>query len=235
MIIKAGAAQGKLPQRASNVDKITERRILDVIGMLINEGIITWGADLGNFDASRISITEYGEKILRQEQGSNPHDPDNYLQRFKKRVPTAGDLTKTYLEESVYCYIYGRYFASSVMLGVSSEAAFEELYDALTDYVGGSDKTRLENLRDEIDTRKKFDTAMGILIKEKNRFPSDIKSVIEQPLQYLFNIIRMQRNDSGHPTGKTPDREEIHALVELFPRHCENVYNITTWLKDSKP
>jgi hypothetical protein len=59
--------------------------------------------------------------------------------------------------------------------------------------------------------------------------------MIEQPLQYLFNNIRIQRIDSGHPTGKTPDREEILTLLAVFPRHCENIYNITTWLKENKP
>lgn len=238
MILNTGAEQGKLPRSDIDVQGTpNERRIIDVIGMLVNEGIITWGSSIGFgvFNTSNMSITEYGQKILRKEEASNPHDTNNYLRRFKERVPTVGEITWTYLEESVYCYIYGRYFASSVMLGVSSEAAFEELYDALTDFIGGSDKTRLEKLRDKIDTREKFDTAMDILKKEKNRFPPNIKNMIEQPLQSLFNNIRMQRNDSGHPTGKTPDREEILTLLAVFPRHCENIYNITKWLRDNKP
>jgi hypothetical protein len=69
LIIKAGFARGKLPRNASDVDGLTERRILDVIGMLLNEGIITWGGSIGAglFSTGNISITEHGEKILLDE------------------------------------------------------------------------------------------------------------------------------------------------------------------------
>jgi predicted small metal-binding protein len=69
MIIKAGFARGKLPRNASDVDGLTERRILDVIGRLLNEGIITWGGSIGAglFSTDNISITEHGEKILLEE------------------------------------------------------------------------------------------------------------------------------------------------------------------------
>jgi hypothetical protein len=62
-IIEKGIARGQIPK--SGVDNLTERRILDVIGMLLNEGIITWGAGIGSgvFGTNNISITEYGQKI----------------------------------------------------------------------------------------------------------------------------------------------------------------------------
>jgi hypothetical protein len=77
MIIKAGFARGKLPRNASDVDGLTERRILDVIGRLLNEGIITWGGSIGAglFSTDNISITEHGEKILLEEDTPGQHDP----------------------------------------------------------------------------------------------------------------------------------------------------------------
>ena len=80
LIIKAGFALGKLPHKASDVDQLTERRILDVIGMLLNEGIITWGGSIGAglFSTGNISITEHGEKILLEDDPPSQHDPDNY-------------------------------------------------------------------------------------------------------------------------------------------------------------
>jgi hypothetical protein len=45
MILNTGADQDKLPHSDYEVQgTLTERRIIDVIGMLVNEGIITWGA-----------------------------------------------------------------------------------------------------------------------------------------------------------------------------------------------
>jgi hypothetical protein len=69
MIIKAGFARGKLPRNASDVDGLTERRILDVIGRLLNEGIVTRGGSIGAglFSTNNITITEHGEKIILEE------------------------------------------------------------------------------------------------------------------------------------------------------------------------
>ena len=77
MIIKAGFARGKLPRNASDVDGLTERRILDVIGRLLNEGIIPWGGSIGAglFSTDNISITEHEEKILLEEDTPGQHDP----------------------------------------------------------------------------------------------------------------------------------------------------------------
>lgn len=236
MILDKGAEQGKLPRSTYGMDNTpTERRIIDVVGMLFNEGIITWGASIGAglFNTNTISITEYGQKILLDEEALNPHDPDKYLQRFKARVPYATALTMMYLEENLYCYNQERLLASSVMLGVSSEAAFEELYDALIAYIGDPHKDKLKKLKDAIDSRAKFDKTMEILGQEKSKFPSDIKNMALDQLQGLFHIIRLQRNESGHPTGTKPIKEDMRGYLTIFPMYCEYVYKLTKWLRDN--
>lgn len=236
-IVAVAARRGHIPapdglKAARMRDPVSGKRVLAMISRLFNEGIIAWGADVENMATTWIHITEYGEKVLRGD--INPHDPDGYLTRFKARVKSPSLLVMMYLEESVHCYNYGRLFASSVMLGVSSEAAFEELFEALVGYVTGPEKIKLEKLADDIDTQNKFDKTMEVLKQFKKNFDDDVRNMVERQLAGLYILIRLQRNESGHPTGHPVEREEMHSYLALFPMYCEYIYKLIAWLKANR-
>jgi hypothetical protein len=45
---------------------------------------------------------------------------------------------------------------------------------------------------------------------------------------------RRTRNDAGHPTGRRMERDEIHALLLLFPTYCKMVHDLMVWLATNK-
>jgi hypothetical protein len=42
-------------------------------------------------------------------------------------------------------------------------------------------------------------------------------------LNAIFNIIRIYRNDAGHPVGVTASREEIYTLLTQFRVYARNL------------
>jgi hypothetical protein len=102
----------------------------EVLNSLYSEGIIMWGnaGDRDRTSQPYFSITSYGKQVLEATEGEIvPHDPENYIANLKKRIIGLDSIVLMYLQESLQCHLKGNYLASSVMLGVASEATFNVL------------------------------------------------------------------------------------------------------------
>lgn len=51
-----------------------------------------------------------------------------------------------------------------------------------------------------------------------------LKDGLDVELNALFDFIGNQRNDAGHPTGKTMERERAYANLVVFPVYVRKVY-----------
>lgn len=60
-----------------------------------------------------------------------PHDLDDYLTNLKTKIPELDDLVNMYIQESIQCYLRSNLIASSIMLGVASEAVFDQLFNLM--------------------------------------------------------------------------------------------------------
>lgn len=179
-------------------------------------------------------LTDYGKKVVAVRE-LQPHDPDGYLTFFKREIPDLDEEIEKYLAESLQAYRRELLFSSAVTLGAASEKALillmEKISDALVDK---REKNRYAKLQDSIRTKKKFDETLKILLANRKKLPRKIQENIESELQGVFNLIRVTRNDSGHPTGKTLRRDEVFMNLRLFYPHCKKVYQLIGWLKNNQ-
>jgi hypothetical protein len=220
------------------MDKKEQKYFLESIHCLLNQGVIMWGkeAEIGGSDFYPwFSITSYGKKVL--EKGDIiPHDPHNYLERLRKTIPKLDEIVLVYVEESWECFLNSNFFASAVMLGVASEAAFNQLFTAfknskITNELIKKECTSLEGTNS---IKRKFDFIYNELIKAKNQFNRKTQDTLEYNLTGIFNLIRLQRNEAGHPTGIKRDRDEMFANLTLFIMYCKTIYGLIDWLKKAK-
>jgi RNAse (barnase) inhibitor barstar len=180
-----------------------------------------------------MSITSYGKKVLAGEDVV-PHDPEGYIKTFKTKIPDADPLILTYLTESVQTFRTGNLLASSTMLGVASEAAFNILFDAITKVLSDPKKQSFEKLVESTRTKTKFDEMMKVIEQIKKEFPQEVKENISSELDGIFNLIRYQRNDTGHPTGSIITRDQMFVSLRLFIIYCSKVYAIVNWLNSKQ-
>jgi hypothetical protein len=94
-------------------------------------------------------------------------------------------------------------------------------------------KNRLEKIQNKNDLKGKFELVYAELDKVKTNFDFDIRDTMETNLKGIFHLIRLQRNDSGHPTGKTVSKDQMLVYLQMFPSYCETVYRILNHLKYS--
>jgi len=123
--------------------------LLEVVHELMNQGIIMWGISTDGSESGPpfMSITSYGDEVLKAGGEILPNDYDGYLSYFKQEIPNSEQIILMYLSESLQTFFSRNYLASSVMLGVASEAAFEVLFSAMTSYLTGPKKSKFERLQ----------------------------------------------------------------------------------------
>lgn len=205
-------------------------RVREVISNLFAEGLLMWGLNKTNPDPPFMGITEYGEEVLENED-LIPHDPNGFLNKFKTEIPNADNLILKYLTESVQTYRTNNLLSSSVMLGVAAEAAFNNLFEKLRSTLTNANKQRkFERLAKTISIKEKFDETMKEIDLIRPLLPGKLKEDIKSHIEGIFELIRNQRNDSGHPTGKDVSKDDLFINLRLFITFCNDVYKLIDWL-----
>lgn len=135
-------AETRLAQAGFGFQKIAQHHIPDARSHEVQEGVWSLVAQgLAYLDTSQIEasnwavrITAAGRAVLADEE-FNPHDPAGYMDRLVANVPGMSDIVTAYMREALGAFNSQLYLASTVMLGVASEAAFLEMGIRSTDPV----------------------------------------------------------------------------------------------------
>jgi hypothetical protein len=217
---------------------IFSRCVLEVFWQLVNEGILVPGKNLGGMlGLPFFHRTPYGQSVLAAGDYV-PHDKTGYLSRLHTRVTPVDDTVLTYLEESLETFARGNMLASTVMLGVASERVFllvcESLLPALADPKEHDEFAKLIPL---LSVKKKLDWIHNKLLqteggKRRAGYPDSASVMIVA----IYNLIRSQRNDFGHPreTPPRPNREDAQAYLQIFPTYYATAESLRTFLKSNK-
>lgn len=220
----------------NNQMRLLEKLFLEIINQLYNQGIIIWGRDLDSqtYFYPYFSITSYGKKILESDD-LIPNDPTGYFTHFRKKVPNADTIVLSYLEESILTFLNNNFFASAVMLGAASEAAFDILLESFLSCRQSNDHSKNDKIRNTLSIKKRFDFLKDEIEKDKKNLPENISKSLDTNFDGIFNIIRLQRNDIGHPTGKPVEinRDLMFAHLQLFVPYCKTIYELMDFYKNN--
>lgn len=198
--------------------------VIEVMWQLIMQGVITPGMNAANLSLPWFRVTSYGKMVLETERFI-PHDPSGYLDGVREVAgTTVGQAALTYLEEALRCFTSGCHLASVLLLGVAAEAVFLRLCGVIS----GA-------LQDDTE-RTQFDRLQWV--KPKHRWvvekyaalPSEVRrghlpQSLDVTLTSLYDLIRRQRNELGHPQEDPPaiDRELAFTYFKLFPTFIKDV------------
>jgi hypothetical protein len=116
------------------------------------------------------------------------------------------------------------------MMGVASEAAFFETVHSFNQWLGATPNTEGVRLRKALNdpmgvtTKKAFDLFQPVFALKRDDFPFRVRDSIEQEVYPVFNLLRVYRNDAGHPKSISPNRDDVATHLRLFPRYLELLY-----------
>lgn len=206
-------------------------RVQSIIWNLIIEGVVRPGLNDGsNNDLPFFHVTDFGKQRLKDGPKS-PYDPDGYLKRLRADVGEIDPTIVTYLNESLHTFRIGCLLSSTISLGCASEMALLLLISAYADALPESMQDKFRKNTEGRMIKRQFDEFRKMHDSHlKDRLPSDLADGLDITLNAVFEMIRSQRNDAGHPTGREVSREQTYASLVIFPAYLKKVYDLIHWL-----
>jgi hypothetical protein len=179
------------------------------------------GRNAENLDLLHYRLTEYGQKVLAAE-AAHPYDQVGYMARLNALAPPTDATVAAYMGEALVSFHRGTPVASIIMLGIAAERVFLLVCDSLLSaLISSSEKAQFTKLRDGMAMKPKLDWVHEKLLLLQRRsprlpgFPDDAT----QTVTAIYNLLRVQRNDLGHPsdTPPPPKRDEAFRSLLIFP------------------
>lgn len=198
--------------------------VSEIMWQLITQGVVTPGMNAANPALPWFRVTSYGEIVLEEERFV-PHDPAGYLSEVREVArSTAGNATLPYLEEALRCYTSGCNVAAVMMLGIAAEAVFLGLCTVIAENLD------LQNEREEFENLRWVKPKHRWVINKYQSIPNNerkqnLPESLDLTLTSLYDLIRRQRNEIGHPAEEMPDigRDRAFVYFRLFPTFISDV------------
>jgi hypothetical protein len=206
---------------------------VDVLWQMIGEGLLRPGNYSGYDAIPYFYPTRYGWQVIK---GTiTPYDPDGYFSRLKEKAPDVDELVLIYLREALHTFRTGCTLSSAVCLGCASEAAFDVMLEAYAETLSVADEAAFRKKTDDKPIKARYDEFMKEYeAKVKPNIDRELRSSLGTLLGGLFQVIRNQRNDAGHPTGETIEREQLYATIVAVPSQFDKMYQLIRQFKANK-
>jgi hypothetical protein len=175
-----------------------------------------------------LKLAPAGMAAVRDED-YNPDDASGYLAKLARDVPGLSEVAVMYIREALRCYTARSYLATTVMLGVASEAAMLEMAESLADHYPD---TTLRSMLDDrrVPYNRKFGEVRKCLESRKLDLPHDLTDGMSLTFDSVLDLLRVNRNDAGHPTGKCFDRDDCYIALRMAIRYLKKIAALTAFL-----
>lgn len=191
---------------------------------LFRQGIITLGCNDSNQNYPFYRVSHYGQKVLDNQETYFFYDVSSYEQAIKKEVQEIDDTTLIYLKEAMQAFRVGCLLSSSVMLGVATEHTFLLLMEIIALNLEHNPIATAVNKEKTI--LRKINKFKNKLEPQIKTLPPEIREDLDTCFSGILSVIRNYRNQSGHPTGKIINREQMYVLLNLFISYCKKMYQL---------
>ena len=207
----------------------------EVFVQLFVEGILAPGSDSYNLNLPWFHITKHGREILASGE-PQPYDPSGYLARLRERVPNPDPTVIAYLAESLETFRKDNRVASAVMLGIAAERVFLLLCDALAGALSNpAEKASLTKLLDRFPMKPKLDWVQNKIQQIQKQAHAGFPENASIMLVTIYDLMRCQRNELGHPREAPPSmhRQDAFVNLQIFPRYYEIAEQMRAFLANN--
>jgi hypothetical protein len=223
--LRAGKDPGSL--RQNNQD---EELVRDVFWDLFRQGVITLGMNNANSNWPWFRLSHFGQKTLASQSPWRFHDTSSYLTLVRREAPALSDQAAVYLEEAVQAFYAQCLLASCVMLGVAAEAEFLRLLEDCEQLPNiGKKFTRTSRERMISEKIKHF---LVVIIDIRKSLDKKATEGLDENFIAIQTVLRIARNEAGHPSPSNPSRENVYVYLQLFVPFARQLFRLKDALKD---
>lgn len=219
------------------VSEIGKQRIGSVLWSLVSQEIlyVDMPLDLSSGKTSIVfDITEYGLQVLAAGIPV-PHDPDGYLSHIKSEIPNIDDTIYTYISESINAYNHNLLLSATTTIGCASEKALLLLLEAYVPFLPSQkEQDSFLNRTKGRFIKTQFEEFQKSFAGQKGRVDKELKDGIDIVISGIFEMLRQNRNSTGHPTGKSMPKDRVFASLQLFVTYCKRIYELIDFFNKNK-
>ncbi len=205
-------------KKGLTIDDSDSSRFREAFWRLVSRDLVAPGNEKGGVARLPfVSITEYGIKCF-EEGKILPYDPDHFINSLVAAIPGIDDIIMLYFEESVNCFTNMSYLASAVLTGCSIERMVIFLTEEFFKKIDPSLQTNYQkNVLHYEKVGKRTEKFIHFIDTNQldNSFPISDQEKLRALLPSIVNLIRITRNEAGHPTGRVLERDEAQANLLL--------------------
>lgn len=190
--------------------------VRDIFWDLFRQGYITLGLDACNENWPFFRLSHFGEQTLKTQSPYRFHDTSSFIKMVTNEVPDVSSEALAYLDEAVAAFYADCILACCVMLGVAAEAEFLRLLDvAANSTTYGAAFAPIQKLPFIRQKIVKFQEQMQPLLKSK-ALPREAVEDLDTNFTMIQSVLRIARNEAGHPTFTKLNREQVYINLYLF-------------------
>lgn len=203
---------------------------------LLCNGILAPDSDPNNSDLPKFHLTPLGEVFIQT--GEWPvYDPDTYLARLKRTIPNPDSTVVAYLAEGLRSFESANFVASALMVGIAAERAFILLCEAtLNALADAKERAAFSKIMGRYQMKPKLvwvhEKLLAVLKNPPLGFPDN--AIIATTA--IYDLLRCQRNDLGHPQSKPPalSPEQVLDYLLVFPGFYSTVESVRAVLQTAR-
>ena len=208
------------------------KEIFEEIHLLLLNNILMIGHNYAQWEHPWLELTEYGRRCI--EEGSViPLDPEGYITQVLKELPKTDSVVMDYLKESITAFNRDLILSSTITLGVASEQAMLILMESFSNYISNSQqfKTIEDKLEGEDSIFRKYKVFKESLIQLPKNVRISFPQNFDVHIDTLFNFIRLNRNETGHPLGGGKDKNIQAANLQAFRSYLVDIYTLIDYFE----
>ncbi len=214
-----------------SAEAVSQLQVMQMLWEMLAEGLLYVNYSQPAPENWAWELTERGRRAAANGE-YEPSDPGGYLDRLRARIAGLDELVLLYAAEALQAYGAGCYLASSVMIGVASERAFQLVGEAFAKWLP---ETEEQKFRQTVDNPSrtysaKFGEFRKRLEPHKPQLPADFGENMALTLDSVLDLLRITRNEAGHPTGRRIEREDAYINLQMFARYLERMFELRGFL-----
>ena len=218
--------------RRKGAERLRGEKIMESVWTLIAQNYLYIDYAQPSPTYWKLSLTAKGRAAVSDED-INPDNPAGYIRYLCEEIPDLQETVKVYVHEALYAYNNDLCRASSVMLGVASEAVVLEVAVTLGRALQGREAQQYLQV---IEARRpsyiaKFEAFRKKLESKKIWFPDELTDSLDLTMNSVGELLRIYRNRAGHPTGDAVDRRDCFTHLHMFVLYAKRLYAIKSCLE----
>lgn len=215
-------------------DHVTRQNLMPMAWDWISRGLAYFDISQPSTSNWDLRLTEKGKRYI-DEEDENPYNDNFWYASLLKKAVGISEIEKQYAQEAIKAFVNEMYVACHVMIGVSSESVILRMAQAMakSDLFEGHETISKAVDNPRISIRELFNKMRPELDKAKKSIPGNLADNMSIWLDSMFDVIRVNRNDAGHPTGSTLSKEDSIMVLRCYVTYMSKACRLIHYLDET--